>query len=172
MVELKLVKTETYYFQFEKRPDWDALHELERTGCAMFGDDRLERKEFFEKAERFPQSVMYGSAMMHAYGTNLGFFGVEEWLMRDCAKIMRYEVMKYQLSIQQRPSVNADGILESLEFRKAYKRARVPKTSATHNVLRSNGGEEGKVRRWPVLQYNGSDPGLAAHVLREIQKTL
>jgi hypothetical protein len=96
-----------------------------------------QRDEFFSLCNHDPRRVSYGSAIEHARTTNLGIFGSDADLKRDCAQIMMYEVKKW--CIEQghgNPPFIIEDVLYNEAFDEAYQSARAgPRTDVSSALL-------------------------------------
>lgn len=85
-----------------------------------------QRGRYFADCDRDPTFVTLGAAMVQA-GTNLGIWGDVNKLRRDCAELMRYEIINFTHGLPNRatdsvPTIN--DVLESSVFDKAFEAAR------------------------------------------------
>ncbi len=103
-----------------------------------------ERQEYFLRLESDSCSVEFGAAMEHAISTNLGAWGSEEELKRDCAEIMKAEVIKFSqqdrwslFSFGNEPTIHQ--VMTDSAFSVWFDHARLPNQADAHNLVRSLG---------------------------------
>lgn len=130
------------YFSFPRVDmeyiDIGAIVELS-DNCGEMFESAEGRESFFRRVKLDPTSISYGAALSHAKGVNIGIWGRDDLLYKDCAKIMAAEFRRIEVEYDIKLGITEEELRNSQEFRKAYEMSRAPKQAATHNLVRSLG---------------------------------
>jgi hypothetical protein len=131
-------RTDVRFMIDMKYLDTHAIRELSYNYGMMFGS-KEDRKEFFRRVQYHPNDIPYGAALSHARATNLGVWGDNDALYKDCVRIMAAELCRLEFQLGRRLNITEEEIAQSRIFREAYNIMRMPKEAAINNLVRSLG---------------------------------